>query len=125
MNKERILKKVDFIGSSRNDLKEFPDEVKQDIGYSLFEAQRGQKPASAKPLRGFGGAGVLEIIENFSSGTYRAVYTVRFQKVIYVLHCFQKKSKQGIKTPKQEIELIKQRFRLAEDDYKANYKEGE
>ncbi|MFH1441064.1 MAG: type II toxin-antitoxin system RelE/ParE family toxin [Candidatus Omnitrophota bacterium] len=121
MNRERILKKVDFIGSSRNDLKEFPDEVKQDIAYSFFEVQRGQKPLSAKPLRGFGGSGVLEIIENFSSGTYRAVYTVRFQKVVYVLHCFQKKSKHGIKTPKQEIELIKQRLKLAEDDYKAKF----
>jgi len=119
MSEER---RVDFIGSSREDLRGFPDEVKQDIGYALFEAQRGLKSASAKPLKGFGGAGVLEIVENFSSGTYRAVYTVRFEKVIYVLHCFQKKSKHGIKTPKQDIELIKQRLELAEEDYKTHYR---
>jgi len=115
-------KRVDFIGSSRKDLREFPEEVRQDIGYALYEAQRGEKPASAKPLKGFSGAGVLEIVENFTGGTYRAVYTVRFQKVIYVLHCFQKKSKHGIKTPQQDIDLIKQRLRVAENDYSTNYK---
>ncbi len=90
----RTLKRLDFVGSSREDLKEFPEEVRQDIGYALFEVQMGGKPISAKPLKGFGGAGVLEIIENFSGDTYRAVYTVKFQKTVYVLHCFQKKSKQ-------------------------------
>ena len=115
------MKSVNWIGSSREDLKEFPDEVRQDIGFSLFEVQQGLKPASAKPLKGFGGAGVLEIIENFIGDTYRAVYTVKFQKVVYVLHCFQKKSKHGIKTPLQDIELIKQRLRVAEEDYKENY----
>lgn len=119
MSEER---RVDFIGSSREDLKDFPEEAKQDIGYALYEAQRGQKPASAKPLKGFSGAGVLEIVDNFSSGTYRAVYTIRFEKVIYVLHCFQKKSKHGIKTPKQDIELIKQRLKIAEEDYNTNYR---
>ncbi len=119
---ERIPKKLDFVGSSREDLKEFPQEVRQDIGYALFEVQRGQKPASAKPLQGFGGASVLEIIENFSGDTYRAVYTVKFREVVYVLHCFQKKSKHGIKTPQQDVGLIKQRLRVAEEDYKANYK---
>jgi len=122
MSEERILKRVDFIGSSRKDLKEFPEEVKQDIGYALYEAQRGEKPAAAKPLKGFSGAGVLEIVENFSSGTYRAVYTVRFQQVIYVLHCFQKKSKHDIKTRQRDIDLIKQRLRVAEEDYNTNYK---
>jgi len=120
MNEERILKRVDFIGSSREDLKKFPEDVKQDIGYALFEAQRGQKPAAAKPLKGFSGAGVLEIVENFTGGTYRAVYTVRFHKVVYVLHCFQKKSKHGIKTSQQDIDLIKQRLKMAEEDYKTN-----
>ena len=116
------IKKLSFVGSSRKNIKEFPDEVKQDIGYALFEAQRGEKSVSAKPLKGFGGVGVLEIVENFSSGTYRAVYTVRFQKVIYVLHCFQKKSKHSIKTPQQDIDLIKQRLRVAEEDYNTKYK---
>lgn len=122
MSEERTLKTLDWIGSSREDLREFQEEVRQDIGYALFEVQRGQKPATAKPLKGFGGAGVMEIIENFAGDTYRAVYTVKFQKVVYVLHCFQKKSKHGIKTPQHDIDLIKQRLRVAEDDYKANYK---
>ena len=96
MIEEQALKSLDFIGASRKDIREFPEEVRQDIGYALFEVQKGGKPASAKPLKGFGGAAVLEIIENFDGDTYRAVYTVKFQKVVYVLHCFQKKSKHGI-----------------------------
>jgi len=115
------MKKIDFIGSSREELKRFPEEVKDDIGYALFEAQEGKKPAAAKPLKGFGGAGVLEIIEDFAGDTYRAVYTVKFNKVIYVLHCFQKKSKHGIKTPQQDLDLIKRRLKIAEQDYKINY----
>ncbi len=117
-------KQLDFIGSSREDLRGFPEEVRQDIGYAFFEIQKGAKPASAKPLKGFGGAGVLEIIENFSGSAYRAVCTVKFEKVIYVLHCFQKKSKHGIKTPKQEIDLIKRRLNAAEEDYKVHYRGG-
>ena len=74
----------------------------------------------AKPLKGFGGAGVLEIIENYFSDTYRAVYTVKFAKAVYVLHCFQKKSKHGIATPKYEIDLIKQRLREAQKQYGYN-----
>ena len=123
MSEEKALKQLDFIGSSREDLKEFPEEVRQDIGYALFEVQKGLKPTAAKPLKGFSGAGVLEIIENFSGNTYRTVYTVRFEKVVYVLHCFQKKSKHGVKTPKQDIDLIKQRLKTAEEDYNAHYKE--
>ncbi|MDP2940248.1 MAG: type II toxin-antitoxin system RelE/ParE family toxin [Candidatus Omnitrophota bacterium] len=115
-------KGIGWIGSSKKDLKGFPEEVKQDIGYALYEVQRGRKPQAAKPLKGFGGAGILEIVENFTGGTYRAVYTVRFQKLIYVLHCFQKKSKHGIKTSQQDIDLIKQRMKLAEEDYKVNYR---
>ena len=84
--------------------------------------QSGIKPVMSKPLRGFGSAGVLEIIENSIGGTYRAVYTVKFVKVVYILHCFQKKSKIGIKTPKQEIDLIRQRLKTAEEDYNFNYK---
>ncbi|MBI5873247.1 MAG: type II toxin-antitoxin system RelE/ParE family toxin [Candidatus Omnitrophica bacterium] len=125
MIEERTLKELYFAGSSREDLKEFPEDVRLDIGYALFEAQRGLKPLSAKPLKGFGGASVLEIIDNFAGDTYRAVYTVKFQKAVYVLHCFQKKSKHGIKTPQQEMELIKQRLRMAHEDYKARYNQGE
>ena len=122
MGDAKVLRQVNFIGSAREDLKEFPGEVRQDIGYALFEAQKGGKPAVARPLKGFGGASVLEIIENFFGDTYRAVYTVKFEKALYVLHCFQKKSKHGIRTPPRDIELIKQRLRASEEDYKANYK---
>ena len=115
------LKRLDFVGSSREDLKEFPEEVRQDIGYALFEVQKGGKPISAKPLKGFGGAGVLEIIENFSGDTYRAVYTVKFEKVVYVLHCFQKKSKRGVATPRQEMDLVRRRLKTAEEDYRIYY----
>lgn len=123
-NEGKILKKVDFIGSSLEDLKRFPGKVKQDIGYVLFEAQQGLKPIRVKPLKGFGG-GVLEIIENSIGGTYRAVYTVKFPEVIYVLHCFQKKSTRGIKTPRQYIELIKRRLMSAEENYKTKHERGE
>ena len=125
MSNPSVLKPLDFIGSSREDLKEFPDEVKQDISYALFEAQKGQKSEAAKPLKGFGGAGVLEIIERCDGDTYRAVYTVKFREVVYVLHCFQKKSKSGIKTPQQEIDLIQRRLRVAEEDYQTRYQRGE
>ena len=116
-----MIKRLDFIGSSQGDIKSFPEEVRSDIGYALFIAQRGEKSEAAKPLRGFGGAGVLEIVENFDGNTYRAVYTVKFPNVLYVLHCFKKKSKHGIKTPRQDINLIKQRLRTAEEDYKTYY----
>ena len=125
MSNPSVLKPLNFIGSSREDLKEFPDEVKQDIGYALFEAQKGQKSEATKPLKGFSGAGVLEIIERFDGDTYRAVYTVKFREVIYVLRCFQKKSKSGIKTPQQEIELIQRRLRAAEEDYRVRHQRGE
>lgn len=117
-----MTKRLDFIGSSQEDIKSFSEEVRSDIGYALFVAQRGEKPEAAKPLRGFGGAGVLEIVENFGGNAYRAVYTVKFPNVLYVLHCFQKKAKHGIKTPQQDISLIKQRLRAAEEDYKTYYK---
>ena len=117
-----MIKKLNFVGSSQEDIKVFPEEVRLDIGYALFIAQRGEKSEAAKPLRGFGGAGVLEIVENFDGNTYRAVYTVKFTNALYVLHCFKKKSKHGIKTPQQDINLIKQRLRIAEEEYNAYYK---
>lgn len=120
MDEETLTKPLVFIGSSRRNLREFPEEVKEDIGYTLFQAQRGEKPAPAKPLKGFGGAGVLEIVEDFRGDTYRAVYTVKFKKTVYVLHCFQKKSKHGIGTPQKDVELIQRRLKAAEQDYGAN-----
>ena len=100
------MKGLSFIGSSREDIRAFPEEVKDDIGYALREVQKGEKPACAKPLKGFGGSGVLEIIDNFCGDTYRAVCTVRFEKMVYVLHCFKKKSKHGIKTSVQDMSVI-------------------
>jgi phage-related protein len=91
-----------------------PRQVRRTFGVALFAAQIGETPPSAKPLRGFGGAGVLELIENDAGGTYRAVYTVRHATAVYVLHVFQKKSKRGRETPQADIELVKERLRRAE-----------
>jgi phage-related protein len=117
------LKPVHWTGSCREDLKEFPKEARREIGFALHAAQSGDKHPSAKPLRGFAGAGVLEIVENYHGDTYRAVYTVRFAEAIYVLHCFKKKSKSGIKTPKHVIDLIETRLQRAEEDYQQWLKE--
>jgi phage-related protein len=113
------IKSVIWIGSSRRDLSAFPDEVKDSIGFALYVAQQGGKHADAKPLRGFGGPGVLEIVEDHRGNTYRAVYTVRLFGRVYVLHAFQKKSKSGIETPKAEINLIKSRLKRAEEEHAA------
>ena len=111
------IKPVVWIGSSRSDLASFPEDVKDAIGYALYVAQRGGKHADAKPLRGFGDAGILEIVDDDAGDTYRAVYTVRFAHRIYVLHAFQKKAKAGIATPKREIELIRSRLKRAQEDH--------
>ncbi len=118
MNKPHKLKEIVWVGSSRRDLKSFPADVKDVMGYALYQAQLGIKAPSAKPLRGFGGAGVLEIVEDHQSDTYRAVYTVAFSEMVYVLHAFQKKSKKGVATPKPDLELVKKRLKAAEEDYK-------
>lgn len=108
------MKPVYFVGSSHADLKRLPDQVQRDFGFALYEAQLGGKSFYAKPLRGFSGSSVLEIIEDFDGDTYRAVYTVKFAKVIYVLHVFQKKSKRGAETPKVDTALIEARLKTAE-----------
>ncbi|NEN96447.1 MAG: addiction module toxin RelE [Moorea sp. SIO3I7] len=115
------LKPVEWVGSSLEDLKKFPSEVQQVMGYALYLAQCGDKHPGAKPLKGFKGAGVLEVIDNFDGDTYRGVYTVKLQGVVYVLHTFQKKSKQGIATPKQELELIEARLKRAREHYSQHY----
>jgi len=117
------LKPVEWVGSSLENLKTFPEEVQQVVGYALYLAQCGEKHPSAKPLKGFKGAGVLEVVENFDKDTYRAVYTVKLAGVVYVLHAFQKKSKQGIATPKQEIDLIETRLKRAKEHYAENYRQ--
>jgi phage-related protein len=116
-DEQRVEKPVLWVGSSLEDLKQFPKPVRQLFGQALFDAQRGQKHPDAKPLKGFGGAGVLEIIEDERGSTYRAVYTVRFSGVVYVLHAFQKKSKVGSKTPPRELAKIKSRLEMAEKHY--------
>jgi phage-related protein len=118
------LKPCLFIGASRRELKALPEEVQDEIGHALYEAQCGNKPVSNKPLKGFGGSGVLEIVENFDGNTYRAVYTVRFAAAVYVLRAFQKKSKTGVATPKAEIELIRARLQAAEDDHRKRFQAG-
>ncbi|AFZ16141.1 type II toxin-antitoxin system RelE/ParE family toxin [Allocoleopsis franciscana] len=116
-----LLKPVEWVGSSLEDLKDFPEEVQQVVGYALYLAQCGEKHPSAKPLKGFKGARVLEVVEDFDGDTYRTVYTVKLAGVIYVLHAFQKKSKQGIATPKQDIDLIETRLKRAQEHYAENY----
>lgn len=113
----RELKPVRWIGSSYRDLKSLPTPVRRAFGFALDQAQRGGKHPEAKPLKGFGGAGVLEVMEDYRGGTFRAVYTVRFFGVLYVLHVFQKKSKRGIETPQADIERIGARLKEAEIDY--------
>jgi phage-related protein len=113
-----------FIGSSRKDLKRFPAKVQNRMGHALHQVQEGEEPIAAKALKGFGGRTILELIDDFDSDTYRAVYTVRFAGVVYVLHAFQKKAKQGIATPRQDIELIKSRLHDAEEHYRARTDKG-
>lgn len=115
---ESGLKPVRWIGTSLSNLRSFPRAVRIDIGHALFTAQEGKIDPAAKPLKGFGGASVLEIVAARHGNAWRAVYTVRFQNVVYVLHAFQKKSTKGIATPTREIDLIKQRLREAERDYR-------
>jgi phage-related protein len=115
------LKAVEWVGSCLEDLKAFPEDVRQGMGYALYLAQCSEKHPSAKPLKGFKGAGVLEVVDDFDGDTYRAVYTVKFAGVVYVLHAFQKKAKQGIATPKQELELIETRLKRARQHYSEHY----
>jgi len=118
MQMDGQLKPVRWIGTSLTDLRSFPREVRIDIGHALFTAQEGKTDPAAKPLKGFGGASVLEIVASHHGNAWRAVYTVRFQDAVYVLHVFQKKSTKGIATPTREIDLIKRRLAEAERDYR-------
>jgi phage-related protein len=117
-------KPVVWIASSRDDLRAFPDEVRRVMGFAINDAQSGDEHPRVKALKGFGGRSVLEIADDEGGDTYRAVYTVRFAGVIYVLHAFQKKSKSGIATPKRDIEVIRSRLKLAEVHYRENYGKG-
>ena len=112
------VKPVFWVGSSRSDLRAFPEEVRTDVGFALWAVQRGLPPPRAKPLKGIvSGAGVLELVERHDGDAYRVVYTVRFKDAVYVLHAFQKKSNRGIKTPKHEVDVIRDRLKAAEEHY--------
>lgn len=117
-------KPLHWVGASRKDLLALPAEVVGSIGYALGVVQFGGRPPSAKPWKGHG-PGILEIVEDDAAGTYRAVYTVRFARAVYVLHVFQKKSPSGIRTSLRDVRLIEERLRAARDDYEVRYGEEE
>lgn len=113
ISRARKEKRLEWVGSSYKDLLALPLDVRRRFGYALSLAQSGDQDDAAKVLKGFGGAGVLEVVEDDAGGTYRAVYTVQFEHAVYVLYCFQKKSKRGIATPKADMDVIRDRLRVA------------
>ncbi len=114
-------KSLHWMGSSKKDLKAFPKDVTSDIGAALRAVQQGVTPHNVKPLKGFHGADVLEIVDRHDTDTYRVVYTVRFRTSVYVLHAFLKKSTQGIKTPQRELDVVGTRLQMAANDYAWRY----
>jgi phage-related protein len=115
-------KPLHWIGSSKKDYLDFPEQVQSDMGYALGVAQFGRKHPHAKPWKGEG-SGVLEVVEDFRGDAFRAVYTVRFTGAVYVLHSFQKKSKTGIKTPREDVALVHDRLKAARDHYETHYQQ--
>lgn len=113
MPREKLLH---WVASAKKDYLDFPPEVKDEIGFALGLAQLGAKHPKAKPWKGEG-PGIFEIVDDYRGDTYRAIYTVRFADVVYVLHAFQKKSKSGIKTPREDVNLIAERLKRAQADY--------
>lgn len=113
-------KPLHWVSASKKDLLTFPEEAVDEIGYALGVVQHGGTPPSAKSWKGEG-AGVFELIANVQGNTYRAVYVVRFRQAIYVLHCFQKKSPSGIRSPQHDVELIHERLKTAQRDYEERY----
>ncbi len=119
------IKPLYFVGGAQDDLRTMPQAVRVMVGFALFEAQNGEKSDAAKPLKGFGGAGVLEVVSNHDGDTYRAVYTVKFRGFVYVLHCFQKKSTRGAATPKPALDLIERRLKAAAEHHRMAYLRSE
>ena len=113
-----------FMKSSQDDLRAFPVAVRRVMGVAINDAQEGGEHPAAKALKGFGGRSVLEVVDDFDGDTYRAVYTVRFAGVVYVLHAFQKKAKKGIATPQHDLDVIRSRLKLAEDHHREHYGKG-
>jgi phage-related protein len=118
-------KPVEFVGGARAALQALPKEVRCVFGYAILMAEMGRIHPDARPLRGYGGAGVVEVVEDFDRGTYRAVYTVKFEGVVYVLDAFQKKSKKGRATPRADIARINERLVIAQQHYERNYRARE
>lgn len=116
----RIQRPLHWVGSAKRNLLDFPEDVVDEFGYALGVVQMGGQPPTAKPWKGEG-SGVFELVTDFRGDTYRAAYTVRFAKAVYVLHCFQKKSPSGIRTAKADIDLIHQRLKTASNDYEVRY----
>ena len=114
MNGPPALKQLYWVGSSKRDLQTLPDEVVDVFGYAFYLAQIGKRHEQARPLKGFKSAGVLEVVEDWGGNAFRAVYTVRFAGTVFVLHVFQKKSKRGVATPKADMDLIRERLKVAE-----------
>jgi phage-related protein len=112
------IRPIRWVGSSRKDVRSFPRKIRSDIGQTLYAAQRGETDPAAKAMRGFGGRSVVEIVASHAGDTWRAVYTVRFQDAVYMLHAFQKKSTKGVATSKRDIDLIRLRLAEAERDYR-------
>ncbi|SAK76252.1 hypothetical protein AWB77_03544 [Caballeronia fortuita] len=110
---EREVKPLYWVAFAKRDLKAMPTDIQDMFGFALHQAQTGRKHDHAKPLKGFGSAGVLEVVESTQDGAFRAVYTVKFVDAVYVLHCFQKKSMHGVATPRQDIEIIRARLKAA------------
>ncbi len=116
---KQVRKPVKWVGSAKRDLDAMPEDVKDVFGHAIDLAQAGGKHQDAKALTGFGSAGVLEMVEDHQGDAYRAVYTVKFARWVYVLHCFQKKSKSGIATPRTDMDLINNRLKAAKRDFEA------
>ena len=116
---KQARKPIKWVSSAKRDLDAMPEDVKDVFGHAIDLAQAGGKHQDAKVLTGFGSAGVLEVVEDHQGDTFRAVYTVKFAGWVYVLHCFQKKSKSGIATPKPDMDLIKTRLKAAKQDFEA------
>lgn len=118
MHSKLKQKPLEWIASSLKDIRKLPEDIQDEFGHALLVAQMGGKHDTAKPLKGFAGAGVLEVVEDYDGNTYRAIYTVRFLDIVYVLHVFQKKSKKGITTPQEEIEKVRIRLKIAEESHR-------
>ena len=116
------VRPVAWVGSSKKDFRTFLNDVQDAMGFALYQAQVGAWHTAMKVMKGFGGAGVVELVESHQGDTYRAVYTVRFSEAVYVLHSFQKKSKSGIKTPAQDLDMIKSRLKIAEAHHQLHQK---